>query len=506
MEIEIISKNKHTIHGLNFYLSYFDDIAKLLSREDYCFVVGGWVRDRILGEPVGYNIDVDLLTTAEPESLARAFADRIGGSFFVFEKRGLLIKRPVIASVVLHLPPYRYRFDFSQVKGKDLEKALIEDLKERDFTANAIAVNLDDVLSIGAKQTILLDPTGGIRDLERGLLRPVSLENLKRDPVRILRGFRIAVERKLELTPEFYSFVEENKSLVLKSSPERITYELFKIMKAKGSAQTVRRLYELGILEVILPEVAKLRQIRDQGEHHIYPLDEHSLRTLEAVERVIEDRERYLPPELCREIGKRSFLGEFSDVEALKWAALLHDIGKPDTFEIRDGKVTFYGHDKLGREILRGIAKRLRWGRELESFIGRLVEAHLRPFFLKESLRKGELTRRGMAKFWRELGDLAPHLLLLSLADAFASGDKEEEIELLLKTWHELESLKRDFYDRKPKEALLNGREIMNLLGLQEGRLVGELKEALMRAQDEGKVRTKEEAVEFLREEFSKRS
>ncbi len=499
MEIEIVSGNKHTLHGLNFYLSYFDDIAKLLRREDYCFIVGGWVRDRILGEPVGYNIDVDLLTTADPVEIAKAFADKIGGHFFVFEKKGLLIKRPVIATVVLNLPPYRYRFDFSQVKGRDLEKALIEDLKERDFTANAIAVNLDDVLSVGAKQTVLLDPTGGIRDLEEGILRPVSLENLKRDPVRILRGFRIAIEKKLELPQEFYDFVRENKGLILKSSPERISYELFKIMKAQSSAPTIRKLYELGLLQEIFPEIDKLKEIRDQGEHHIYPLDEHTLKTLEFIERVIDERERYLSHELLKGIGRRTFMGEFSDLELLKWAALFHDIGKPDCFEIREGRVTFYGHDKRGREIFRDITGRLRWGKEVENFVGKLIEAHLRPFFLRESMKKGELTHRGMAKFWREWGDIAPHLFLLSVADAFASGDEEEEIKALLETIRTLERFKEEVYDKKPVEPLMNGREIMEALGIQEGRLVGKLKRALLEAQDSGEVKTKEEAIEFIR-------
>ncbi len=504
MDIEIVSENKHTLHGLNFYLSYFDDVAKVLDRQDYCFIVGGWVRDRILGEPVGYNIDVDLLVTSDPVETARKFADRVGGSFFVFEKKGLFIKRPIIATVILNLYPYRYRFDFSQIKGRDLEKALIEDLKERDFTANAIAVNLDDVLSIGAKQTVILDPTGGIKDLEEGVLKPVSLDNLKRDPVRILRGFRIAVEKRLELTEEFYSFAEENRDLVLKSSAERITYELFKIMKAKNSAKTVRELYKLGILESVFPEVSKLREIKDQGEHHLYPLDEHTLKTLEFMEKVIEERAKYLSAELLEEVGKRSFLGEFSDLEALKWAALFHDIGKPDTFEIKEGKVTFYGHDRLGRDIFKGICKRLKWGSDIEGFVGRLIEAHLRPFFLRESMKKGQLTHRGMAKFWREWEDIAPQLFLLSIADAFASGDKEEEVEALLETIKRLEDFKREVYDKKPEKPLLGGREIMELLGIGEGRKVGRLKSMLLEAQDEGVVNTREEAIEFVKKAYEK--
>ncbi len=502
MEIELVSEGKHTLHGLNFYLSYFDDVAKVIPREDYCFIVGGWVRDRILGEPVGYNIDVDFLVTCDPMKTAQDFASRTGGHFFVFEKKGLLIKRPVVASVVIHLPPYRYRFDFSQVKGKNLEKAVEEDLRERDFTANAIAVNLDDVLSIGAKQTIVFDPTGGIKDLERGLLRPISEENLKRDPVRMLRGFRLSIEKDLSLTEDFYEFVERNRRLILKAPAERITHELFKIMKHPKGSRVVRKLYEAGLLEVIIPEFKKLKRVKDQGEHHIYPLDEHTLRILEEVEKVIEERTKYLSAELLRDFGCKRFLGEFTDVELLKWSALLHDIGKPDTFEVKEGKVTFYNHDKVGEEIVKRIGKRLKWGEQATKFIGKLVRYHLRPFYLRESFLRGELKRRGMANFWKECGEIAPHLFLLSIADAYASGDSEEEVKALLETISELESFKRNEFRETRIEPLLNGHEIMAILNITQGKMVGELKKRLEEAQIEGKVRTREEAVEFVKSAY----
>ncbi|EDP74929.1 HDIG domain-containing metalloprotein [Hydrogenivirga sp. 128-5-R1-1] len=502
MEIELVSRGKHTLHGLNFYLSYFDDIAKVLPREDYCFIVGGWVRDRILGEPVGHNIDVDFLVTCDPVKIAQDFAERTGGHFFVFEKKGLLIKRPVVASVVIHLPPYRYRFDFSQVKGKDLEKALVEDLKERDFTANAIAVNLDDVLSIGAKQTVVFDPTGGIKDMEQGLLRPISEENLRRDPVRILRGFRLSVEKELKLTEDFYRFVEVNRRLVTKAPAERITHELFKVMKHPRASKVVRKLYEVGLLEEVFPEFAKLRNIKDQGEHHIYPLDEHTLKILEEVEKVIEERTKYLSVELLGDFGCRRFLGEFTDVELLKWGALLHDIGKPDTYAIKDGKVTFYNHDKVGEEIVKRIGKRLKWGEPATRFIGKLVRYHLRPFYLRESFLRGELKRKGMANFWKECGDIAPHLFLLSIADAFASGDTEEEVKALLETISELESFKRNELTEERVKPLLNGHEIMAILNITQGKMVGEIKRRLEEAQMEGSMRTREEAVEFVKKAY----
>ena len=498
-----IHSGKHTLHGLNFYLSYFDDVAKVLPREDLCFIVGGWVRDRILGIPVGKAVDVDFLVTCDPVKVARDLAERIGGEFFVFEKKGIFIKRPVIATVVLHIEDHRYRFDFSALKGKDIEKALIEDLKDRDFTANAIAVSLDDVLSIGAQQTILYDPTGGIRDMEEGILRPVSLENLKKDPVRILRGYRIAVETDLSLSQDFEEFAGKNRNLIKDSAPERISYELFRIMRSPKASGVIKTLLENGILEVIIPEAGRLREVRDQGERHIYPLDLHTIKTLEEIERVIEERGKYLPPEYLTSLGKIKVMGEFTDLDLLKWSAFLHDIGKPRTFEIREGKVTFYSHDRVGEEIVKGIGRDLRWGSKATDFIAKLVRHHLRPFYLRDSREKGQLKDRGKAKFWKECGDIAPHLFLLSIADARASGDSPQEVESLLRTIEELIEFRRKVEKEEREKPLLNGKEIMDILGIEPGPLVGRIKEELTIAQMEGKVRDRDDAVSFVRKVYS---
>ncbi|MFN3598697.1 MAG: HDIG domain-containing metalloprotein [Aquificaceae bacterium] len=490
---------KHTAHGLNFYMSYFDDIAKLLPREDYCFVVGGWVRDRILGDPVGYHIDIDLLVTCDPRDIAKKLSEKIGGSYFEFEKKGLFIKRPTIATVVLRLFPYKYRFDFAKIEGRDLEKSLVEDLLSRDFTANAMAVSLDDLLSIGAKQAIIYDPAHGIEDLEEGLLRPVSLKNLQEDPVRILRGFRLAVEKNLNLTEDFYEFVRKKGRLLKRAPVERITLEFFKILRAKDSYRVIKDLYDHGLLQTLFPDTERWKEIKDQGEHHIYPLEEHLFKVLEALEKVLEERDIYLPADMLKDFGKMEVYGEFSDIELLKLSALFHDIAKPHTFEIKNGKITFYNHNKVGAEIVSQYGKTYKWGEFATRFVSKLVEEHLRPFYLREALSKGQLTDRGRANFWRECEDIASHLFLHAIADAIGSGDTEEEIRELLKTTHDLISYKREKLSKVPTKSLLKGDEIIQILGIGQGPLVGKIKKALEEAQMDGKVSTREEAIEFVK-------
>ncbi|MFN3813532.1 MAG: HDIG domain-containing metalloprotein [Aquificaceae bacterium] len=498
-KVEYTKGIKHTVHGLNFYLSYFDDIARVLPKDAYCFVVGGWLRDRLLGESVGYNIDVDLLVTCDPTLLAKDFANLIKGSYFEFEKKGMLIKRATVATVILKLFPYKYRFDFAQVKGKDIEKALVDDLLSRDFTANAMAVSIDDLLSLGVKQAIIYDPAKGIEDLEQGFLRPVSLKNLEEDPVRILRGFRLSVEKNLQLTEDFFEFLKGKGSIIKKSPTERVTLEFFKVLRHRRSSEVIRKLYEHGVLEVIFPELSRLREVKDQGEHHLYPLDEHTIRVVENLDEVLENRERYISIELLKGVGNMHVHGEFSDLELLKLAALLHDIAKPQTFEIKNGKVTFYNHDKLGAQMVRNIGRRLKWGEDATEFVAKIVENHLRPFYLRESLRKDQLTDKGRAKFWRECESFAPHLFLHAIADSVGSGDSDRELRDLLLTIQNLERYKRERYNKIPIKPLLNGKEVMETFRIPQGPLVGRIKKALEEAQLEGLVKTKEQAIEFIK-------
>jgi len=124
---------------------------------------------------------------------------------------------------------------------------------------------------------------------------------------------------------------------------------------------------------------------RYQGNNHIYSLDEHTLKTLEMLE-VVLNNHLYLDRFVFEKLGNLKFLGEFSDIEALKMGALLHDIGKPDTFKRIDGRVTFYEHDKVGAEIVKRLGSRWKWGEDLTRFVADLVRHHLRLFYLRDLL------------------------------------------------------------------------------------------------------------------------
>jgi len=188
------------------------------------------------------------------------------------------IKRNKIATIVFNEGSFKYRFDIAILESGGLksffglrpspeewEKILEKDLKDRDFTCNAIAVNLDDVLSVGAQQTILFDPTGGIKDLENGLVRAISYENLKKDPIRLLRGVRIANELDFELEEGFINFLKENHTLIKTSAKERIAVELFKLLRLKKSYKGMELLFETNAIYSIIPYLEDIKKFQIKG-------------------------------------------------------------------------------------------------------------------------------------------------------------------------------------------------------------------------------------------------
>ncbi len=280
------------IHGLLFYNSYFDTVAKALPKQTVCFIVGGWVRDRLINRPIGNKIDVDFIVTTDPFEIVKNLQKLVGGSIFQFEKE------KKVASIIFFEDEIRYRFDFSLLdisdimssdedlneKEKKIIKRIEKDLLSRDFTINAIAVNFDDTLGLGASQTVLFDPANGLEDLNEGIVRPISFQNIEKDPVRILRGYRIAQELDFKIEKNFEKWVSKNRDIIKNSPKERIRDELLKIFDSEGSPKTLKTMIDKKLLQVVIPEIEDMVKIKKQESYHKYPLIEHSLKTVEYME------------------------------------------------------------------------------------------------------------------------------------------------------------------------------------------------------------------------------
>lgn len=411
-------------------------------------LVGGAVRDALLGRGI---TDLDWLV-AQPERSASLAAGLLSGAHFALsEERG---HWRVVTKDTLR--------DYIRPLG-DLE----EDLKSRDYTVNALALRQDGQL---------VDVTGGVADLRAGVLRMTGPEQLQADPVRLLRGVRLAVELELELEPATKAEIKRIAALHAAGSLplpawERSRAELDRILMSERAFSGLRLLSDTGLLDVYLPELAAGRGVDQGGFHHLDVLDHQ----LEAV---------------------RQLLRHFPDSDlTLRWATLLHDIGKPGTRSEDGGdsrRVRFHGHDREGAEQARLLMQRLRQPAARTERTAQLVRRHMQPL-----PRDAKATGR----FIHRYGELLPDLLRLMVADREAARGRlasaEARKRYRLDVGRVLKALAET--PAEAPEPLLSGAEIMELLGLEPGPEVGQAVRYLAELQAVGDARTVEEAVPHLK-------
>ncbi len=464
------------------------------------FIAGGPVRDWLLERPTR---DIDLVVRGGAVDAAGRFSRETGGAFVLLDE-GEDVARVVVDGL---------SFDFS---GFRKGAATIEDdLSKRDFTINAMAVPLEKISSrirgtdagllVNREDLtgILVDPQGGLRDLERRTIRAVSLKNILDDPLRMLRAFRFSALLGFSIQGELLAFISAQPELVTDSAPERINYELERMMASRRAGDGLRGLLQTGLLGAIIPEVTGLKGVEQPGFHHLDVLG-HCLEAVSCMDRLVLDP--CIRFENCGSF--RKWLSENSSrIPYLKWAAFLHDFGKPSQKGVReDGRVTFYDHDRKGSEMADNIGARLRWSARNSAFVKRLVRMHMRPFHLLNDLRKGGPSKRAMRKLLEEIGPDYPALFLLSMADSMAGcgplkpAGLDRELSLLSDLVHDF-YLKRLVPVRKAP-PLLNGRDVMELFSIGPGPLVGRALEAVEAGRIEGSIKTKGEAISWLKAHF----
>ncbi len=507
-EEEFDIKTKY-VHGLLFYNSYFDYVFKALDKNTICFIVGGWIRDRLLNRPLGSKVDIDFVITSNPLEVVKKLKKILGkGDIFQFEKE------KDVATIIFYEGNVKYRFDFSYMNVDDImfnrnldfydkEKKIIErieeDLLQRDFTINAMAIVFDDAVGLGATQTVLFDPSGGLEDLQMGLVRPVSYENIQKDPVRILRGYRIAQQLDLDIDKDFENWVKKNREIIKNSPIERLRDEILKIFDNKEGYIYIAKLVEIGVLRELLPVLDKFKNTKIHLDIGKETLLEHSLKTLAYIEKFLDDKgflASFLDIELIKNLGKKQFLTDFTDLTLLKLASFFHDIGKIN------GKVEdIENHQKSSKDIfLKEVSPKLSLGEKASKFVGDLIGKHLEVWKLYKLHLEGSLTNKDKNIFWFKNKDIATHLFLLTLADTKATYGDKYHFEKIKDFIIYLQAYYFDIYKKEiVEEPLLSGEEIMKILNIKPSKLVGEIKSKLLDYQLEGKIKTKEEAIQFIK-------
>jgi poly(A) polymerase len=452
---------------------------RALAGDDGVWIVGGAVRDAVLGRDV---TDLDLAVAGDPERTVKAVAGEGDGHAFELSAE--------FATWRAAARDGSWQVDATALRGETIES----DLAARDFTLGAVAVPL-----AGGEP---VDPFGGIADLERGLLRVVGEDSFRADPLRLLRAARLAADLGLELDPATVARARQDSALAAEPAGERQLAELRRLIGGPDPLRGVALLDELGLTAVVLPELEALRGV-EQGPNHHLDVFGHTLAVLEQTLEVESDLERFAGE---RATETQSLLGEpladeMSRGTALRFGALLHDIGKPATRGEHDGYVTFIGHDGEGAEIVGGICGRLRASARLTRHLKALTQHHLRLGFL---VHEAPLPPRRVHEYLRATEPVAADVTLLTVADRLSARGSgpfatEEAIEAHLSLARQMLAAALDWRRAGPPEPLLRGDELAAELGIAPGPGLGDLLAELEAAQYAGEVVDRRAAIEHLR-------
>jgi putative nucleotidyltransferase with HDIG domain len=449
------------------------------------YLVGGAVRDLLLApadKPFGAGSVKDLdfaVVGPKAVALARSVADKLGGHYVLLDEafdcaRVVLDARDEdnLSAMVL---------DFAGCQGKDIGA----DLERRDFTINAIAYD--------RKEGLILDPTGGIGDLKKACIRMVSEANLVEDPLRVLRAYRFACLLGFEIEAETAQALGRTVSRLEGIARERINYELFTLLDCPDVGRFVHQMGELGLFETIFDELRDTRRVTANSYHHL-PLFTHSLETIPQLEARLGEM-----PDWAQETLREEISPGITRLAATKIAAILHDIGKPETWQItEEGRHTFIGHDKVGANMIKDLSDRQKWPRAVSRLVERLVLWHLRPGAL---FHTGDPTPKALNRFYRMVGDELPALMLLSYGDLGATrgpgltGPQRERLERNLIELLSGYAVFKEESRKMPK--LLSGADVMRLCGIGPGPLIGQILNALGEAQSLKEVSNLSQAEAF---------
>ncbi len=464
----MIEQQKSNLSGLIdrriFHL--VGETADSLSRE--CYVVGGYVRDLIIGR---HSKDIDFVTVGAGISVAEAVASRLGKGTHISVFRNFGTAQVKHRDLELEfVGARRESYDRGSRKPVVEDGSLDDDLARRDFTINAMAICVNK-----SRFGELVDRYDGLGDIRRRIIRtPLDPDiTFSDDPLRMMRAIRFATQLDFNILPETLDAIARNADRIGIISRERIADELNKIMASPKPSIGWELLNRTGLLDLIFPRLAALRGIDRKGTRGHKDNFYHTLSVLDNVAAV-------------------------SDNLWLRWAALLHDIGKPVVkhYDERLGW-TFHNHDFVGSKMIPEIFRSLRLPlNEKMKYVRKLVELHMRPIALVEDIVTDSAVRR-LANYAED--DLAD---LMILARADITSRNEEKKARFLRNFDIVEEKFRDISakDReRNRKAIIRGDEIMHIFGLPQGPQVGILTKRLLQAQRDDEIRpTRQDALDFI--------
>ncbi len=452
-------------------ISFF---RKFKNREDL-YLSGGSVRDLFVFRKIA-----DLDFTLKNDLI----------SFVLFAQKFLKFHFVPLAPElgIYRLAKGKNNIDFTKFRGDTIE----EDLKKRDFTFNAMAI---PVRSLFEGKFLVFDPLSGYRDLKEGIIRAIGEENIKEDPLRILRGYRFfayGFGRIDEVTRRFF---RAHKAKIKWCSRERILQELIYILCSTKASETFNLMNEDGVLKEIFPYFEDTKGVPQPSFHHL-DVEGHLFESLKWAEEILKFPQKYLGIEKTEEMEEKDF------IISVKLASLFHDLGKAYTFDVKD-RITFYGHEKVSAELFEEMAESLRFKNDLIERIYVLIKNHMRPFHLLNEKEKGRLTLRAKRNLVRDVPYLK-ELFIVCMADSLASQgpDKEPDYEERLKEFfYELFELKEQLEKEVQKKRLITGYDLIEL-GFKPGPIFKKILQDVELQILENRLKSKEEAIRYIKEKY----
>jgi poly(A) polymerase len=458
------------------------------------YIVGGFVRDMSLGREVA---DIDVAVSSDALEIAPRIAGELGGKYVLLDQENGL------GRVVL--PGEKWRIiDFSTFKG-----SIEQDLARRDFTIDAMAIELKQFTSQPFSPSLLIDPFKGYTDLSRRVVRAVMDTAFESDPARLLRAVRLAGELGFIIDRRTEELIRRDSHLLARVAGERTREEMLRLLAVYQSGQLLRYLSELGLLTAMIPELVKTVGSEQPGEHY-WDVFNHSMEAVAAVCFLLRQGTwQYAGEKVLAAVPWPAPVVKYFEDEVsrgstrgllLKLAALLHDIAKPQTRAVdADGRLRFLGHAKEGAVMAAGILERLRFSARETKLLELMVMHHMRPLQMSPT---GLPSNRAIYRYFRDTGEAGIGTLYLSLADHLATrgpnldlGQWQEHnriVEYVLTQRFEQESLVIP-----PK--LIDGNDLINIFNIAPGPEVGKLLEAVREAQGAGELATRLEALSYVR-------
>ena len=477
-------------------------VLRFVPVETPIFLVGGAIRDVLLQRTVK---DIDIVIDGEIKPIFSRLRRSLGAQAFMLDDERQT------GRIIHHLSE-------DTIITIDLVKmnqfGLKTDLSERDFTVNAIALDLHHPEQ-------WFDPLSGIHDLEQKKLRCCSERSMILDPLRILRGIRFSLGYQIRIEETTSILMKAAAENLTKVSSERVRDELFKILQSGLPLKGMQLMDELDCISPILPELNALKNV-PAVQPHVLALWDHSLKVMEylnlIVQGLIDIQQQSQNPNKYLEkciLTLRMFAEPFQALFSTEYpenrtrhgllllAALFHDTGKPTKMVMgADQRMHFYGHEEASSLLVVNRAKALCMSRQEVDYLTRVVKNHMRVHFL--AMSKDPFTERAIHRFFRDTGEVGLDICLLTMADLLATyegtlSEAQFENELnvvvrLLEGWFN----KNDSIVAPPK--VLDGNDIQVIFGLPPGPLLKEILTALHEAQAVNEVRTKDEALGFVRQ------